>query len=144
RDIMAGWAHEVDLAAYDRLLAATAAAFQGLDAELDTYAASARAEVSTAIEADAAPCHDLAQELDADMFDLASPIRRRVRAAADICTEFAGAPVRAVGTPELGVMPLAALCTRALEVMEEVGTIARGEGNRQPKEAREEYLVQWL
>lgn len=143
-DFMAGWAHEVDLAAYDRLLAAAVVAYDGLGADLDNYWASARAEVVAAIEADASPCHDLAQELDDDMLDLASSIRGLVRDAEDFGIDVADATAPTFDPSDFGVMALAELWTRALAVMEEVGSKAGAEDNRHLKEAREVHLLAWL
>ncbi|WP_157959780.1 hypothetical protein [Devosia submarina] len=143
-DFMAGWAHVVDLQAYDRVLAAAIAAYDGLGAELDAYAVSAREEVAIAIQADASPCHDLAQELNEEMFDLASSIRSLVRDAEDFGIKLAEAPAPTFKAHELGVMPLATLWTRSLAVMEAVGTRVGAEDNRHLREAREEYLLRWL
>ncbi len=143
-DFMAGWAHEVDLASYDRLLAAAVTAYDGLGADLDNYWTSARAEVVAAIESDASPCHNLAQELEDDMLDLASAIHTLVREAEDFGIEVDRASARSFDTEDLGVMPLAALWTRSLEIMEAVGTKAGAENNRHLKEAREDYLLAWL
>ncbi|MBF0680303.1 MAG: hypothetical protein IR164_15360 [Devosia sp.] len=143
-DFMAGWAHVVDLPTYDQVLAAAIAAYDGLGTELDAYAMSAREEVATAIEADASPCHDLAQELNEEMLDLASSIRSLSRNAEDFGIEIAEAPAPAFEAHELGVMPLATLWTRSLAVMEAIGTKASAEDNRHLREAREEYLLQWL
>src|SRR5690606_30899508 len=144
RDFMAGWAHVVDLAAFDRLLDGAVAAYDGLGADLDNYWAGARAEVVTAIEADASPCHDLAQELEEDMFDLAGSIRTLVRRAEDFGIDVDEASPPSFDTAELGVMPIAALWARSLEIMEAVGTKVGAEGNRHLKEAREQYLLAWL
>lgn len=141
-DFMAGWAHAVDLPAYDQVLAAAIAAYDGLGAELDAYAISARKEVVTAIEADASPCHDLAQELDEDMFDLAGSIRSHFRDAEDFGIKVTEAPAPAFEAQKLGVMPLATLWARSLNVMEAIGTKAGAEDNRHLRQAREEYLLQ--
>ena len=143
-DFMAGWAQVVDLAAYDRLLAAAVAAYDGLGADLDGYRASARAEIVTAIEADAASCHNLAEELEEDMFELAGAISTLVRQAEDFGIDVDETPALSFDTPDLGLMPIAALWTRSLEVMDAVGTKAGAENNRHLRKAREEYLLGWL
>jgi len=144
RDAMAGWAHVVDLAAYDRLLAGATAAHPDVGAELEAYVAGARDEAAAAIETDAAPCHDLRQGLEEDMLDLAGDIRSLVRDAEYFGIDVADAPAPAFDIPDFGVMPLAELWTRALAVMEEVGSKAGAEDNRHLREAREDYLLAWL
>ncbi len=144
RDVMAGWSHRVDLDGFDRLLTGAAEAIPGLAEEIGTYVADTRAAVAEDIEADGAPCHDLAAKLAEDDFDIERAIRRLLRDADDFGITVPDPPPPSFPAVNTGVMPLAALWTQALEIMEEIGSKAGAVDNRALAEAREDHLLAWL
>lgn len=144
RDVMAGWSHRSGLADYERLLSGAGDAFPDLTAGVEAYRAQTREAVSEAIAADAAPCQDFAATLAEERFDIATAMRRLVRDADDFGIALPAPTPLALPALMEEAIPLAALWTRALEIMDAVGSKVGAEGNRDLREAREDYLLAWL
>lgn len=143
RDAMAGWSYRVDLPAYHRFLEAAAKPLPDLIKSLEAHVDMARVAVEEEFAADDSACATLPAQLREAPFDIERPIRYLVRNAADFSIEIAEAPV-ATSTQDIELVPLAMLSAQLIGKMDEIGSKAGAQVNRDLREAREEHAKAWL
>lgn len=143
-DAMAGWAHRVDLAGYNRLLEAAFEQLPNLEAELEDNRQRAQALVEEDVEKNGETCSDFRGALkDNAMFDIERPIRYLIRNADDFGIIVAEAAAIAP-SGEIEVVPLVMLSAQLESKMAEVGTKSGARQNRDLREAREAHAEAWL
>jgi hypothetical protein len=144
RDAMAGWSHRVDAAGYHRFLEAAFAVMPDLASDLEENRARAHALVEDDVTTDGAPCTEFRNTLnDTAMFDIETPIRYLLRNAGDFGIIVADA--RSPGTDgEITVTPLIVLSAQLAAKMDEVGSKAGAEADRDLRDAREAHAQAWL
>ncbi|WEK03430.1 MAG: hypothetical protein P0Y65_14665 [Candidatus Devosia phytovorans] len=144
RDALAGWAHRVDVAGYHRLLEAAMARLPDLEAEMEDNRQRAQALVDEDVAKDGATCGDLRSALsDNAMFDIEQPIRYLLRNAEDFGIVVAEAEV-GVTSDEIEVVPLVMLSAQLASKMDEIGSKAGAQEDRDLREAREDHAEAWL
>jgi len=144
RDAMAGWAHSVDLAGYQRLLKAAFERLPGLEADLDGQQARAKALVEEDVAEDGATCRDLLAALnDNAVFDIEQPIRYLLRNADDFGIVVAEADA-ALSSDRIEVVPLVTLSAQLADRMDAIGSKSGAQENRQLREARQDHAAAWL
>lgn len=144
RDAFAGWSHQVDLPGYYRFLNAAFETLPNLEADLEQNRPRAQAEVEKDIASGGSACADFRAALnDNAIFDIKAPIRELLRNAGDFGIVVADAPIAPVNqTSE--VVPLIVLSARLASKMDEIGSKAGAEGNRDLRAAREDHAEAWL
>ncbi|KAA0968145.1 hypothetical protein FPY71_17600 [Aureimonas fodinaquatilis] len=143
RDAMAGWSHRVDLAGYQRFLEGAASSLPDLSGDIERQAVPARQAVASEVSKDISICSDFSTRLREDAYDIARPIRNLLRLADRFGIEVADAPaLPQIDSVEL--MPLIALSAQLAGKMDEIGSKAGAEQNRDLRAAREEHAMQWL
>lgn len=144
RDALAGWGHRVDLAGYYRFLDAAFGTIPDLEADLEQNRVRAQALVDDDVAKDGATCTDLRSALnDNAMFDIASPIRYLLRHAEDFGIVVAEADVVAPSN-EIAVVPLISLSAQLAGKMDEIGSKAGAQDDRDLRKAREDHAEAWL
>lgn len=144
RDAIAGWAHRVDLAGYQRLLEAAMEQLPNLEPELEENRQRAQALVDEDVAKDGAVCDDLRNALkDNAIFDIEQPIRYLLRNADDFGIVVTEAEVDIQGQ-EIEVVPLVMLSAQIDAKMDEVGSKAGAAQDRDLRDAREDHAESWL
>ena len=144
RDALAGWSHRVNLAGYERFLNAAFGSMPDLATDLEENRVRAQAVVDEDVAKDGAACTDLRGALnDSAMFDIESPIRYLLRNADDFGIVVAEADV-AAPSDEIPVVPLIALSAQLAGKMDEIGSKAGAQDDRDLREAREDHAEAWL
>lgn len=144
QDAVAGWAHRVDLAGYQRLVEGAVTALPGLADDLGDNARRAQGIVDDEVARDASPCRDLRSALaDSEVFDIASDIRYLLRNADDFGITVAE-PARDPIGDSVEVLPLARLSAPIAIKMDEIGSKDGAREDRDLREAREEHATKWL
>jgi len=143
RDALASWAHRVDLAGYDRVMAGAVEALPALTADVEQHTQTVRGAMPDEVTKDQTVCDDLARALEEDRFDLSGPISILLRDAEDFGIKVAEAPPPPPSS-DVAVLPLAYLSAQALVVMDDIGSKAGAESDPDLREAREEHLLEWL
>lgn len=144
QDAMAGWAHRVNLADYQRFLASATTIMPDLEKDLAANRARAQALVDEDVTRDGATCSDLRATLkDNDMFDIGRPIHHLLRNADDFGIVVAEATTD-VASPEVEVFSLVTLSAQLAAKMDEIGSKGGAVENRDLREARENHAENWL
>jgi len=144
RDALAGWGHRVNLAGYKRFLDAAFETMPNLAADLEENRVRAQALVNEDVARDGTTCADLRSALnDNAMFDIEGPTRYLLRNADDFGIVVAEAEVVAP-SGKIPVVPLIALSSQLADKMDEIGSKAGAENDRDLRKAREDYAEAWL
>lgn len=144
RDAFAGWGHRVDLAGYYRFLDAASGTMPDLAADLEENRVRAQTLVDDDVAKDGAICTDLRSALSDDaIFDIASSIRYLLRNGDDVGIVVAEADVVAP-SDEIPVVPLISLSAQLAGKMDEIGSKAGAQDDRDLREAREDHAEAWL
>lgn len=143
RDAMAVWAHRVDLAGYKRLLDGAADALPDLTAELAQHVERVGLAVDEDVRQDRSTCTDFKAELNAEIFDIESPIRYLLRNAGDFGIVLADHPAEPA-SDKIDVVPLASLSAQLAEKMDEIGSKVGAASDRDLRAAREDHAEAWL
>ena len=144
QDALAGWGHRVGLADYYRFLDASSQKMPDLKADMQSNRERAQSQVDDDVAKGGASCHDLGSALqDNPMFDISSSIRYLLRNAAGfgiLVPEAAIGPV----SDEVEVFPLVVLSAQLSGKMDEIGSKAGAQKNRDLRSAREDHAKSWL
>lgn len=144
RDALAGWSHRVDLPGFYRFLDSAVTSLPSLGADLEDNRIRAQQVVEDDVARDGSTCADLRTALtDNAIFDIESPIRYLLRNADDfgiVVDDAAIAPLDA----ETEVLPLIVLSAQLSRKMDEVGSKAGAQENRDLRSARESHAEAWL
>jgi hypothetical protein len=144
RDALAGWAHRVDLTGYYRFLGAAFGTMPDLAADLEENRVRAQTLVDDDVAKDGSTCTDLRSALnDNAMFDIERPIRYLLRNADDFGIVVAEADV-AAPNDEIPVVPLISLSAQLAGKMDEIGSKAGAQDDRDLRKAREDHAEAWL
>lgn len=143
-DALAGWGHSVDLAGYQRLLDAAFKTMPNLQTDLEGNRVRARTLVDEDVAKDGSTCTGFRAALhDNAMFDIERPIRYLLRNAEDFGI-VVSAPALAAPSGEMDVVPLIALSAQLADKMDEIGSKAGAQQDRDLREAREDHAEAWL
>lgn len=144
RDALAGWGHRVDLAGYDRFVDAAFKTMPDLAADLEENRVRAQALVDEDVATDGTACTDLRSALNDDaIFDIESPIRYLLRNADDFGIIVAEPDVDPP-SDEIEFVPLITLSAQLAGKMEEIGSKAGAQNDRDLRQAREDHAEAWL